>query len=133
MTDHLLLEYRIQHTLHGCLNILDGLVNDAVQTQVNLLAVCDGLRSSVRTYVKSDDDRIGSGCQGYIGFVDSTNTTMDHLDYNLLVGQFYKTLFYCLYGTLYICLYNDRKLFDITSLDLTEQIIQRQLCLGVFQ
>ena len=35
MTGYLLLVYRIQHTLHGSLYILDRLVDDAVQTHVD--------------------------------------------------------------------------------------------------
>ena len=47
MTGYLLLVYRIQHTLHGSLYILDRLVDDAVQTHVDFLAVRDGLRLDV--------------------------------------------------------------------------------------
>ena len=133
MTDHLLLEYRIQHALHGCLDILDSLVDDTVQTQVYLLAVCDGFCGSVRTYIKADDDRVGSGCQRYIRLIDGTYAAVDHLNHNLLIRELGQALLYCLYGALYICFYNDRKLLDITCLDLAEQIIQRQFCLGVFQ
>ena len=43
---------------------------------------------------------------------------MDDFDYNLFVGEFYKTLFYCLHGTLYIGFYDDIEFFDISGLDL---------------
>ena len=123
MTGYLLLVYRIQHTLHGSLYVLDCLIDHAVQTHVDFLAVCDGFRLSVRTNVETDDDRVGCGCKCHVGLVDRTNTTVDDLDNNFLVGKFYKTLFYSLYGTLYIGFYDDRKLLDISGLDLGEQIV----------
>ena len=41
VADDLLLEDRIQHTLHGSLHILDGIVDDTVQTQVYALPLCE--------------------------------------------------------------------------------------------
>ena len=123
MTDHLFLEYRIQHTLHGSLYILDRLIDDAVQTHVDFLAVRDGLRLCVRTNVETDNDRIGSGCKCNVGLVDRANAAVDDFDNNFLVGKFYETLFYSLYGTLYIGFYDDRKFLDISGLDLGEQVV----------
>ena len=123
MTGYLLLVYRIQHTLHGSLYVLDCLIDHAVQTHVDFLAVRDGFRLSIRTDVETDDDRVGCGCKCHVGLVDRTNTTVDDLDNNFLVGKFYKTLFYSLYGTLYIGFYDDRKLLDISGLDLGEQVV----------
>ena len=34
MTDHLLFEDRIQHTLHGSFHIFDSIINDTVQTKI---------------------------------------------------------------------------------------------------
>ena len=123
MTGYLLLVYRVEHTLHGCLDILDRLVDDTVQTHIDFLAVCDGLRLCVRTNVETDDDRVGSGCKGNIGLVDRADAAMDDFDNNFLVGKFYETLFYSLYGTLYIGFYDDRKFLDISGLDLGEQVV----------
>ena len=116
---------RIQHTLHGSLYILDRLVDDAVQTHVDFLAVRDGLRLCVRTNVETDDDRIGSGCKCNVGLVDRANAAVDDFDNNFLVGKLYETLFYSLYRTLYIGFYDDRKFLDISGLDLGEQVVLR--------
>ena len=123
MTGYLLLVYRIQHTLHGSLYILDCLVDHAVQTHIDFLAVRNGFRLSVRANVETDDDRIGSGCKCNIGLVDRANTAVDDLDNNFLVGKFSETLFYSLYRTLYIGFNDDRQLLDISGLDLGEQIV----------
>lgn len=48
---------------------------------------------------------------------------MDDFDNNFLVGKLYETLFYSLYRTLYIGFYDDRKLLDISGLDLGEQVV----------
>ena len=58
MADYLLLEYRIQHTLHGSFHILNCLVDNLVQTKVYALLLSKLLRCGIRTYVKSDDDGI---------------------------------------------------------------------------
>ena len=118
MTGYLLLVYRIQHTLHGSLYILDRLIDDAVQTHVDFLTVRDGFRLSVRTNVETDNDRIGSGCKCNVRLVNRANAAVDDFDNNFLVGKFYETLFYSLYGALYIGFYDDRKFLDISGLDL---------------
>ena len=133
MTDDLLFKYRIQHTLHSSFNILDCLIDDTIQTQVNLFTLCNRLRGHIRSYVEADNNRIGCRCQRYIGLIDRTNTTMNNFDYYFFVGQFYKALFYCLYRTLNVRLDDQRQFFYITSLNLAEQIIQRQFGLGVLQ
>ena len=127
MSDNLFLEYRIQHTFHSCLYVLDGLINNSIQTKVYSLLLCNRFCSSIWPYVKSDNDRIRCACQRYIRFIDGTYASVDHLYYHFLVRQFYQALFHCLYRALNICFNDNRKLFQITSLDLTEQIIQRHL------
>ena len=124
MAGHLLFVDGIQHALHGSLHILDGLVDHAVQTHIHLLPVRNGLGGGVRTHVEADDDGVGSGSQGHVGFVDGADAAVDHLYHYLFVGELHKTLLYCLYRSLYVCLYDDGQLFHISCLDLGEQIVQ---------
>src|SRR5699024_4613486 len=59
VSEDLLLEYRIQHALHGSLHVFDGIVDHAVKPYIHALALCDVFCSRIRTHVESDDDRIG--------------------------------------------------------------------------
>ena len=58
---------------------------------------------------------------------------MDDLNNNFIVTQLQKTLLDCLYRSLNISLNNNIKFFEVTFLDLVEQIIQRHLGLRLFQ
>ena len=58
MADYLLLEYRIQHTLHGSFHVLNCLVDNTVQTKIYAFLLCQLFRCGIRTNVESDDDRI---------------------------------------------------------------------------
>ena len=75
---------------------------------------------------------LDAGSQSYVGFVDRTYTTMDDLNDNFIVGQFHQTLF-GFYRSLYIGFYNDVQFFQVTFLNLVEQIIQRHLRFRLFQ
>ena len=133
MTDHLFLKYRIQHTLHSSFYVFNRLIDNFIQTYIYLLTLCNGFCSRIRTYIKTNDDRIGSRSQGNVRFIDGTNTTMDHLYYYFFIRQLGQALLYCFYRTLDICFDDQRKFLYISCLDLAEQVIQGQFCLSVFQ
>ena len=63
---------------------------------------------------------------------DRTNTAVDDLDYDFLVGQLHQALFYCLDRTLYVCLDDQWKFLYISCFDLGEQIVQGKLHLCIF-
>ena len=133
MTDDLFLINRIQHTLHGSFHILNGLIDDSVKTEIYALLFSDGFCCSVRSYIKSDNDCIGSTGQRHIGLVNSTYASVDHFDYHFFVGQFNQTLLYSFHGTLYISLNDDGQFFQIACLDLAEQVIQRHFRFSLLQ
>ena len=62
MADNLLLKYRIQHTLHRSLYVLNCLVNDTIQSDIYFFTFCNGFCSCIWSYIKSDDDGIGCRC-----------------------------------------------------------------------
>ena len=111
MTDDFLFVNRLKHTLHGCLNILNCLVDDTVQTDVYAVLLCHGFCVRIRAYVKSDNDGGRCGCQHNVGLVDRTDTAVDDAYGNFLVGEFDKTLFYCLDRSLYIGFDNECQFF----------------------
>ena len=133
MTDNLLLVYGIQHTLHGSFHIFDCLIDDTVQTQVYTFLFCGCFCCCVRTNVETDDDRVGGGSQCYVRFVDSTYTTMDDLNDNFIIRQLHKTLLYSFHRSLNISFYDKIQFFQVTFLNLAEQIIQRHLRFCFFQ
>ena len=95
----------------ACLHIFDGIVDDAVQTNIYLLPLCSCLCCCIRTYVEADDDGIGCSCQSNVGLVDGTNAAVDDLYHDFLVGELQKALLYSLYRTLYICFDDHVQLF----------------------
>ena len=127
MTGYLLLVYRVEHTLHGCLDILDRLVDDTVQTHIDFLAVCDGLRLCVRTNVETDDDRVGSGCKGNIGLVDRADAGVDDADADLVVADLLERSLQRLGAALHVGLDDEVQLLHLALLKLGEQALERDL------
>ena len=87
MTPDDLFDLRSEQTLHGVLDILDGVVDDAVESDVYacfLGLINDDL---VRSYVEADDDSVGYVSEYDIGFVDRTDTAVDDLDLDLVVRE----------------------------------------------
>ena len=124
MSDDTLFVDRLQHALHGSFHVVNGLIDDLVQTHIQLLAVHNGLGRRIRADVESDDDGTGSGSQARIGLGDGTDAAVDNLDGHFFVGQLHKTLLHGLDRTLYIGLYDDRKLLHIAGLDLCKETVQ---------
>ena len=125
MTEHFLLKYRIKHTFHGCFHILDRIVDDSVQSDIHTLALGDIFCRSIRADIKSDDDRVGSRSQDHIRFVDSSHTSVDHLDHHFIVRKLEKALLQGFHRSLYVCFYYDIQFFQVAFLDLIEQIVKR--------
>ncbi len=125
MTGYLLLVYRVEHTLHGCLDILDRLVDDTVQTHIDFLAVRDGSSvASGRTTLKPIMIALEADAKGNIGLVDRADAAMDDFDNNFLVGKLFTRL--CFTASTEPCtsaFYDDWKFLDISGLDLGEQVV----------
>ncbi len=93
MTDNLLLVDGIQHPLHGSFHIVDGVVNDAVQTQIHLLALRGFLAVASGRTLKSDDNCVGSCRQAHIGLVDSAYAAMDNFTTTSSLDSFRRLCF----------------------------------------
>ena len=124
MTDDLLLVNGIQHTLHCSLNVLDRLIDDLIQTNVHAFSFRGGLCHRIRTYVETDDDRIGCTREHDVGLVDGTNAAVDALHDYFLVGQLEQGLLHSLHATLNVRLHDQVQLLQVAFLDLGEQVIQ---------
>ena len=97
MPEYFLLEDRIQHSFHGCLHILDGIVDDTVKPDIDALTVRRFLCSCIRAHIESDNDRIGRRCKADIRFVDCTDAAVNDLNDYFIVGQLQKALLNGLY------------------------------------
>ena len=131
MTDDLLLEDWIKHTLHRTFDILNRIVNDTIQTDINLLTLCNFLRLIVRTNIKSNDDRITCRSKNYITLIDCTNTGVDTFNCHFLVGKLKQALLNSLYRTLYICLDDKVQILYITFLNPVIKVIERHTLLCI--
>ena len=73
MADDLLLELRGKHALHGRLDLVDAVVDDAVHTDLHIAASGVVARGRVRADVEADDDRIRRGGEHDVGLVDGAD------------------------------------------------------------
>ena len=61
---------RLKHALDTVSNLIDGIVDDGVETDFDTLFLCEVSCISRRTYLETDDDRIGCSSQHDIGLGD---------------------------------------------------------------
>ena len=71
--------FRIQHSLHGVFHVVDYIVDNSVESDLDVFSVGKGLNGGGRSYVESDDDRTRGSCQHYVGFGHSTYARMNYL------------------------------------------------------
>ena len=74
------LVFRIEHALHGCLDIVDDVVNDSVEPDLDIGGLSLVSYSRCRSYVKADDDRVGCLGEHDVGFIDGTYAAVDDVD-----------------------------------------------------
>ena len=125
----IVLYWSVEYFVH----IFDCLINNFVKTKIYAFLICKLFCHRIRTNVKSDDDRIGSCCQRYVGFIDCAYTAVDHTNNNLFIRKFDQTLFHGFYRTLYICFDDDRQFFQITCLNLIKEIIKGKFAFCFFK
>src|SRR6478736_4802787 len=79
-----LLVLGLEHALERSLDLLDGLVDDRVVTDLHALAVGHLGRLALRADVEADDDRVGGSRQVDVGLGDRTDTAVDDADADLV-------------------------------------------------
>ena len=124
MSDDLLLIYRLEHSLHGALYICNCIVDDLVQTDVNTFMISNTLCHIIRLDIESDNDCIRCSCEVHIRLGNCTYTAVNNLYDYLIISQLLERRPDSLDRALYIGLDDDIEFLDITSLNLTEQIIK---------
>ena len=127
VTQHHLAELRCQHTLHSGLDLVDGIVDDAVHTHIHVGAGSAVAGSGIGTDVEADDDRLRGGGQHDIALVDGAHTAVDDADADFLVGDLLQGGLHGFHAALHVGLDDQVQVLHLTGLDLAEQILQRDL------
>ena len=82
---HLLLDFGRKHALHGVLHLLDGIVDDAVEADVDVHLVGQTTRCRRGTYLEADDEAVaGCGCHVDVALANLAHRLVDDVDLNLL-------------------------------------------------
>ena len=84
------LEFRIEHTLHSVLYIIDDVVDYSVCSDLYAFTLCDSAHCRTRSYIESDYYRIRRACQHYIRFIDRTYTCVYDLYSHLVIRKLFK-------------------------------------------
>lgn len=80
-------ELRSKHALHCSSDILDSVVDYAVQTDLDTVALCVVLCGRVRSYVEADDDCAGSRSEHYVALAYRANCAVDNTNAYFLIGE----------------------------------------------
>ena len=131
MTDDLFLIDRLQHTLHRKLNILNYLINDIVETHIDIFSLGNILRGRVRLDIETDDNGIRCNGKVNIGFIDGTDSGMNHLHLYFIILNLLQRIPYRFYRTLHIRLQNNRQILQFSGFNLIEEGIQANLLSGL--
>ena len=118
-----------QHTLHGGLNFIDGIVDHPVVADVHVGTLDGCLGTGIGTDIEAHDDGTGGGGQQHVAFVDGAHAGMDHPDPDLFVGDLFQAGLHGFGGALHVGLDNQGQLLHFTLLHPGEQVVQGHLLL----
>src|SRR6185295_18903317 len=109
LSNHGLLERRVEHPDHRIANLLLDLVDDRVEPDVNILLLCYFLGARFRPHVEANDHRrrarcrhIGSAGQQYIRFGNRADTRANDPHLNLVRRELDERIFKHFYRALYV-------------------------------
>ena len=113
--------------LHGGLDVVDAVINDAVHAQLDLGALGAVACGVVRTDVEADDDGVARRGEHDVRLVDRTDAGMDDAHAHFLVGELFERGLDGLGAALHVRLDDDVEVLEIALLDAGEQILERDL------
>ena len=87
-TNDLLFQFRRQHAAHRCFHFVDQMVDDGVVAQIQAFRVDNFTCGCISTYVEANQNRVGCGRQGRVGFGDTTYAGTDNLHFHFVGRQF---------------------------------------------
>ena len=115
---------RRQHAGHGRLQLIDGVVDDAVVTDVDVVALGQLARADVGPYVEANDHRLGGNRQVDVGFADAANARVHQLHLDLVVGELEQRLPQRLLRALHVGLDDDGQVLDLARRHVGEHVLQ---------
>lgn len=129
-TRDFLFDFRREHTLHGTLDLLDGIIDDGIGADVNFLLLGKSFGTARRTDLEADDDGVGGGSEHDVVFRDSTDRLMDDVDLNFRRGEFDEGVGQSLDGTVHVAFDNDVHLLEVAERDASSDFVECEVCRG---
>ena len=128
--DDLFLHDGLKHTLDSVLDVVDGVVDDGVKADFDLLLLGDAPCSGRRTHLEPDDDGVGCGGEQDVGFGNLTHGGVDDIDLHRLLGELDERPGHGLDRTVDIALDDDVQFLERTDGDAASDFVERDVLLG---
>ena len=108
-------------------DLLDSLIDDAVQADVHLLLLGLHLRLARGAHVEADDDGVGGGGQRDVGLGDAAHGRVHDVDAHLGLVHLLERVAQRLDRALHVGLHDEVQVGLLTLLDATEQVVQAHM------
>ena len=108
-------------------DVLDRLVDDAVQADVHLLLLGLLLRLARRAHVEADDDGVGRRGERDVGLGDAAHRRVDDVDAHLGLIHLLERIAQRLDGALHVGLHDEVQIGGLAVLDAAEQVVRLSL------
>ena len=129
-TGNLLLDIGLEHTFHSALNLLDGIINDGVQTDVHTLLLSGALGRCRRTHLETDDVGIAGGSQSDITLSNGTHSLVDDIYLHLGGRELDERVAQCLDRTINVTLDNNVEFVELAQRAATADVLEAHSGLG---
>ena len=100
-------KFRRKHAFDSSFNVVNSVVNNPVSTYVNLFGFSSLACVGVWADVKADNQRVGRGCQHYVGFGNGAYAGVNNDNLNFIVFNVGKRRFQCFDSALNVCFDNN--------------------------
>ena len=118
---------RIEEPLHGFANVIDGVVDDVVKPDIDLLLLRQGLGFRFGLDVEPEDDGLGGRSQHAVGLIDRPHRTVQEIDVDGVGAEAGQGLGHGLHGSLDIRLQDQVQVLDHALLHLFVKVFQGDL------
>src|SRR6202789_1487726 len=103
----LLLDLGRQHAGEHCLDVIDGLVNDAVVADIDSVILDGGASRRVTAHIEGNDARLGGCGQRDVGFGQAADAGSDDVHRDFAGGQAVQCIAQCLHAALHVGLHQE--------------------------
>ena len=126
----LLLHHGFQHAFDGVLDVVDGVVDDRVEADFDLLFLGQPARRSRRAHLEADDDGVRSGGQQDVRLRNLTYGGVDDVDLHGLFREFDERSGHSLDRSVHVALDDDVQLLERADGDAAADLVERHVLLG---